>query len=121
MGVAIGGRHTVMWGTTIPTRRHTVAGITAVMVIIMERLTMTPPQELTAGSRLPMALTDRRHAALPTILIQVLMLGVLRCRHLMGPEVRHRPITRILGPMLRPDKVRVRMRSGAAPTCRAET
>src|SRR5215467_14636826 len=68
MGVAIGGRHTLMVALTIPTPRRTVALTGAMVIILMRRLTMTPPQERTAGKGVPTALTDRRPPELAIIL-----------------------------------------------------
>src|SRR6187397_2938179 len=62
MGVAIGGHRIVTAVTTIPTRGHTVARITGATVIIIQRLTMILPRELTDGNRLLMGPTDRRRA-----------------------------------------------------------
>jgi hypothetical protein len=121
MGVAIGGHHIVMVATTIPTRGHTVARITGATVIIIQRLIMTPRRELTDGNRLLMGRTDRRRAVPVTILTPALMREVLQFRHLMGVEAQHRHITRTPAPMLRPDRVRARTRSGVVPTCREET
>ena len=78
-----------------------------VMVIIIQRLTMTLLRELMAGNGLPMALTDRRHGALVTILTPGLMREVLRFRHLMAAEAQHKHITHTPAPMRRRDKVRV--------------
>ena len=78
MGVAIGGRHTVMVATTIPTRGHTVARITGATVIIIQRLTMILLRELTDGNRLLMGRTDRRRAVPVTILTPALMREVLQ-------------------------------------------
>ena len=108
MGADIGGRHTPMVATTIPTRGHTVAPITGAMVIIIQRLTMILPRELTAGNRRPMARTDRRQEVPPTILTPGLMLEALRSRPLMEAEAQHRPTIPTLEPMLRPGKVRAR-------------
>jgi hypothetical protein len=121
MGVAIGGRHTVTVAITIPIPEHTVAPITEATVIIIQRLIMIPPPELTDGNRLLMGRTDRRRGVPVTILTPVLMLVVLQSRHLMGVEAQHRHIIRTLAPTLRPGKVRARTRSGAAPMCRVET
>src|SRR5678816_1368253 len=74
MGAAIGGRHTVMGATTIPTRGHTVAPITGATVIIIQRLTMTLLPELTDGNRLLMGRTDRQQEAPVTILTPAPML-----------------------------------------------
>jgi hypothetical protein len=120
MGVAIGGHHIVTVVTTIPTRGHTVARITAATVIIIQRLTMTLLRELTDGNRL-MARTDRQQEGPVTILTPALMREVLQFRHLMEVEAQHRHITRIPAPMLRPDRVRARTLSGVVPTCREET
>ena len=121
MGVDIGGRHIVMVGITIPTRRHTVARITAVTVIIIQRLTMIPATgaygwkqtaygpygSATRGAAYnPYTGTYARGASVSTP---------------YGIEARHRHITRIPAPMLRPGKVRARMLSGVVPTCREET
>src|SRR4029077_21134396 len=121
MGAAIGGRHTVTGVTTTPTRQRTVARITEVTVIIIQRLTMIPLRELTDGNRLLMGRTDRRRAVPVTILTPALMREVLQLRHLMGVEARHRHITRTPAPMLKPDRVRTRTLSGVVPTCREET
>ena len=121
MGAAIGGRHTVMVVTTIPTRQRTVALITGVMVIIIQRLTMTLPRERMVGNRQPMALTDRQRAAPVTILILGLTLAVPVFRRLMAAEAQRKPIIRTRAPMLRPDRVRARTLSGVAPMCREET
>ena len=121
MGVDTGGRHTVMVAITIPTQERTVAPITGATVTIIQRLTMTPQRELTGGNRLLMDLTDRRHEAPVTILTPALMPEVHRSRHLMGVEAQRRRITPTQALMLRRDKGRARMRSGAAPTCREGT
>src|SRR5439155_23889826 len=61
-GVDIGGRHTPM-GPTILTQRHTEVIITArAMVIIMQRLITTLPQEPMAGNKLLPALMGRPRA-----------------------------------------------------------
>ena len=121
MGAAIGGRHTVTVVTTIPTRQHIVARITEVMVIIIQRLTMTLLRALTGGDKLPTALTDRQREAPVTILTPAPMREVLRFRHRMAVKAQRRHITRTPAPMLRPDRVRARTLSGVAPTCREET
>src|SRR5206468_4108255 len=121
MEVSIGGRHIVMVAITIPTREHTVAPITGATVIIIQRLTMTPPRELTVGNRLLMVLTDRQRAAPVTILIPALMPEALRSRRLMGAEAQHRHIIHKREPMLRHGKARARRLSGAAPMCHVET
>ena len=121
MGVAIGGHHTATVGITIPIPRHTVALITGVTAIIIQRLTMTPQRELMGGSRLLMDRTARPLEGPVTIRTPEPTLEALRSRLLMGVEVRHRPTILTAAPMLRPGKVRVRRLSGAAPTCREET
>jgi hypothetical protein len=121
MGVAIGGHRIVMVATTIHTRGHTVARITGATVIIIQRLTMTPLQELTDGNRLLMGRTDRRRAVPVTILTPALMREVRGFQHRMGVEAQHRRITRTREPMLRPDRVRARTLSGVVPMCREET
>src|SRR5438552_14125202 len=121
MGVAIGGSHTVMAVTTIPSPRRTVALITGAMVIIIRPLTMTQPQEPMGGNKLLMGRTGRLREGLVTTLTPGPMREAHPFRHLMAVEVQPRPIIHILGPMLRPDKARVRTRSGAVPTCRVET
>src|SRR6476619_5486022 len=121
MGAAIGGRHTVTGVTTTPTRQRTVARITEVMVIIIQRLTTILLQELTDGNRLLMGRTDRRRAAPVTILTPALMREVLQFRHLMAAEAQHRHITRTPAPMLRPDRVPARTLNGVAPMSREET
>src|SRR4029077_250655 len=121
MGAAIGGRHTVTGVTTAPTRQPIVARIMGVMVIIIQRLTMTLLRALTGGNKQPTALTARRRAAPVTILTPALMREGLRFRHLMAAEAQHRHITRTPAPMLRPDRVRARTLNGVVPTCREET
>src|SRR4029077_1271714 len=101
MGAAIGGRHTVTGVTTTPTRQRTVARITEVMVIIIQRLTMILLRELTDGNRLLTGRTDRRRAAPVTILTPALMREVLQFRRLMGAEAQLKRITRTPAPMLR--------------------
>jgi hypothetical protein len=121
MGVAIGGRRIVMVATTIPTRGHTVARIMGATVIIIQRLTMILLPALTDGNRLLMGRTARQREGLVTTRTQ----GPMREAHpfplLTAVEVQPRRITPTLGPMLKPDKVRARTRSGAAPTCREGT
>src|SRR6476469_3567865 len=121
MGVVIGGRHIVTAATTIPTRGHIVARITGATGIIIQPPTMIPPQELMAGNRRPMALTGRQQEVPATILTPALMPEALRSRHLMGAEAQPRRIIRTPEPMLRPDRARIRTRSGAAPMSREET
>jgi hypothetical protein len=121
MGAAIGGRHTVTGVTTTPTRRRTVARITEVMVIIIQRLTMTLLRALTGGNKQPTALTDRQREAPVTILTPALMREVLRFRHLMAAEAQRKRTIRTREPMLRRDRVRARTLSGVAPTSREET
>ena len=121
MGAAIGGRHTVTVVTTAPTRQPIVARITEVMVIIIQRLTMTLLRALTGGNKQHTALTVRQRAAPVTILTPALMREVLRFRHLMAAEAQHRHITRTPAPMLRRDRVRTRTLSGVAPMSREET
>lgn len=121
MEAAIGGRHTVMVAITIPTPRRTVALTTGVMVIIIQRLTMTLPREPMVGNRQPMARTDRRHAAPVTILILGLTLAVPVSRRLMGAEAQRKRTIRTPELMLRPDRDRARTLSGEAPMSREET
>jgi hypothetical protein len=121
MGAAIGGRHTVTVVTTALTRQRIVARIMEVMVIIIQRLTMTLLRALTGGNKQPTALTDRQRAAPVTILTPALMREALRFRHLTAAEAQHRHITRTPAPMLKRDRVLTRMLSGVAPTCREET
>jgi hypothetical protein len=120
-GAAIGGRHTVTVVTTTPTRQRIVARIMEVMVIIIQRLTMTLLRALTGGNKQPTALTDRQRAAPVTILTPALMREVLRFRHLMAAEAQRRHITRTPAPMLRPDRVQARTLSGVVPMSREET
>jgi hypothetical protein len=121
MGVAIGGHRIVTAVTTIPTRGHTVARITGATVIIIQRLTMILPRELTDGNRLLMGRTGRQQEGLVTILTPALMREARGFRHLMGVEAQHRHITRTREPMLRRGRVRARTLSGVVPTCREET
>src|SRR5690348_11822800 len=83
MGVVIGGRHMLMVALTIRTPRRTVALTGAMVIILMRRLTTTPPQELTAGKRVLTALTDRRPPELATIRTPGLMLEAVPYRPLM--------------------------------------
>src|SRR5262249_26996525 len=121
MAAVIGGHHTVTEVPTILGPGLTVGLITVATVIITQRLTMTLPPGRTDGSRLLMVPTDRRRAALVTILTLAPMPEVGRCRRLTEVEVQHRPITRTQEPMLRPDRARARTLSGVAPMCRAVT
>ncbi len=121
MGAAIGGRHTVMVATTIPTRRRTVALTTEVMVIIIQRLTMTLLRERMVGNRQPMALTDRQQEVPVTILIPGLTLAAPVSRRLMGAEALRKRTIRTREPMLRPDRDRARTLSGVVPMSREET
>src|SRR6476659_8928566 len=121
MGAAIGGRHTVTGVTTTPTRQRTVARITEVMVIIIQRLTMTPPRERMVGNRLPMALMVRQRAAPVTILTPALMREVLQFRRPMAAEAQRKRTIRTREPMLRPGRDRARTLSGEAPMSREET
>src|SRR6516164_3922442 len=102
-GVAIGGRHTVAGVITIRTPRHTVALITAT-VIITARLTTITIRELTAGMGALTARTDRRIGGLVTILTQERTLEAVRSRPPMAAEVQHKRITHTPAPMRRPDK-----------------
>src|SRR5437868_4069978 len=113
MEVDIGGHHIPM-EDTILMRRHTAERIG-------EQPTTIRPQELMAGRRLPMAHTDRRHAGQLITPIPVPLREGRRSRPPTAAEVRHRPITPIREPMLRPDKAPARQLSGAAPMCRVET
>ena len=121
MGAAIGGRHTVVVVTTIPTLPRTVVLTTEVMVIITQRLIMTLPREPMVGNRQPMALTDRQQEVPVTILIPGLTLAVPVFRHLMGAEAQRKRTIRTQELMRRPDKVPIRMLSGEAPMSREET
>src|ERR1700756_1340620 len=121
MGVAIGGRRIVTRVTTTRTRRPTVAPITEATVIIIQRLTMTLPRELTAGNRQLMVRTDRLRVGRVTILTPALMREALPSRRLMGAEAQHRHIIRTREPMPRPDRDRARTLSGVAPMSREET
>src|SRR5262245_52548158 len=67
MGADIGGRHTVVGATIIPTPRRTVALTGAMVIIRMRRLTMITTREPTAGKGQLTALMDRRLPALVTI------------------------------------------------------
>jgi hypothetical protein len=121
MGAAIGGRHIVMLVTTTPIRQRTVARIMEVMVITIQRLTMTLPRVLMVGNRQPTVLTARQRAAPVTILILELTHAVLQFRHPMAVEAQHRHITRTPAPMLRRGRVRARTPSGEAPMFREGT
>src|SRR6478736_2630243 len=121
MGAAIGGRRTVMVVTTTPTRQRIVARIMEVMVITIQRLTMTLLRALTGGNKQPTALTARQRAAPVTILTPALMREGLQFRHLMAAEAQHRHITRTPAPMPKRDRVRARTLNGVAPISREET
>src|SRR5438034_8446802 len=121
MGVATGRSHTVTAVTTIPTQPRIVVPTTVVMAIIIKRLTMTLPQELTDGNRLLMGRTARPLGGPVTIRTPEPTLEALRSRLLTAAEVPRRLITRTLERMPRPDKVRARTHNGAAPTCREVT
>src|SRR5437764_9558486 len=96
-----------MGAITIPTQRHTaVVIITEVTVIIMQRLTTTPPRALTAGNRLLMAPTARRRAEPLTIHTLARTREAPAFRLPMAFAVRHRPTILIPGPLHRTDKVR---------------
>jgi hypothetical protein len=121
MGAAIGGRHTVVEATTIRTPRRTVALTGAMVIILMRRLTMTTTLELTGGKPALTARTDRRPPERVTIHTLGRTLEEVVSRHLMAAEAQRRHITRTPERTRRPDKVRVRMLNGAAPTCREGT
>src|SRR5215469_11896214 len=70
MGVVIGGRHTVVGASTIPTLRRTVALTGAMVIILMRRLTMITIPVLMAGKGRLTALTDRQLPGLLTIRTQ---------------------------------------------------
>src|SRR5260370_17503184 len=116
-GADIGGRHTPMGGTTIRTRRPTAGDIiTGVMVIIMQRLTITLQREPMAGNRLLMAHTGRQRAELLITLTPGLTPEAPAFRPLTAAKVPHRPITPTPEPTLRRDKVRIQTRNGVALT-----
>ena len=120
MAVAIGGRHTAAGVITIRTPRHTVALITATVIITARRITTTTPAP-TAGLEVPTARTDPRVGGLVIILIQARTLEVERFPHLTAPEAQHKRIIHTPAPMRRRDKVRVPQPSGAARMFREET
>src|SRR5215471_4285059 len=121
MGVAIGGRHMLMVARTIPTPRRTVALTGAMVIILMQRLTTTQPQERTVGKGVLTALTDRRPPELAIIPTPEPMRGEPVFRLRMAAEAQHRHIIRTPVRTLRRGRVRARMLSGAAPTCHEET
>src|SRR4030095_9729336 len=121
MGVAIGDHHVATVALIIPIPRHTVALITGVTAIIIQRLTMTPQRELMGGNRLLMDRTARPLEGPVTIRTPEPTLEEHPSRLLMAVEAQHKLTTRTRGPMLRPDKGRVRRLSGAAPMCREVT
>jgi hypothetical protein len=121
MEAAIGGRHTVVGASTIPTPRRTVALIGAMVIILMRRLTMITIPVLMAGKGRLTALTDRRLPALVTILTRARTREAVRSQHRMAAGVQRRPITRTQEHTRRRDKVRVRMLSGVVPTYREGT
>ena len=99
-GGGYGGRRPVMGATIIPTQRHTVAAITAVTVITMERLTMTPARELTVKQTAYRPDVRNRGAAYNPYTGAYARGASVSTPY--GTETRHRPITRIPAPMLRP-------------------
>src|SRR5947199_9813837 len=121
MGAAIGGRHTVVGASIIPTLLRTVALTGAMVIILMGRLTMITTRELTAGKRVGMVPMARRQQGLLTILIPEPTPEALQSRPLTALGVQRRRTTRTPGPMPKPGKARVRTLSGAVPTCHEET
>src|ERR1700756_69770 len=121
MGADIGGRHTAVGVTTIPTPRRTVALTGAMVIILMRRLTMITTREPTAEKGRLTVLTDRQLPALFTTPTRARMREAERSQHRMAAEVQRRPITRTQGRTRRRDKVRARMLNGAAPTYREGT
>src|SRR5580765_2987720 len=105
MGAAIGGRRTAMVATIVRILPRTVARITEVTVIIIQRLTMILLREPMAGNRLLMVLTVQRQEVPPTILTPGRMLEALQFRRLMGAEAQLKRIIRTQAPMLRRDRV----------------
>src|SRR5436190_22245547 len=96
MGADTGGRMP-MEDTIILTQRPTAEVIImGGMVIIMRHLTITPPQEPTAGNRQHMAPTDRRRAGPLTILTSERMVrhAQVRTRMLNGDPRMFRDETR---------------------------
>ena len=122
MAAAIGGRLTRMQATTIPTRRHTAAGIIMLdMVIIMaRRITIQPPGPMD-GKGLLLAPTVRRHGLLGTILTLGLTPGAVRCLRRMELAVPHKAIIRTPARTLKRDRTRARQLSGAVLTFPAAT
>src|SRR5215469_86862 len=112
MGVVIGGRHTVVGASTIPTLRRTVALTGAMVIILMRRLTMITIPVLMAGKGRLTALTDRQLPGLLTILTRARTREAARFPHPMVVEVQRRPITRTQERTRRRDKVRVPQPSG---------
>src|SRR5438270_6278247 len=114
MGAATGGRHTVVVASTIPTLRRTVALTGAMVIILMRRLTMITTQELTAGTGVPTARTDRPLPVPVTIPTLAHTPEAVRSQRPMAVEVLRRRTTRTRERTRRRDKVRVRMLSGEA-------
>src|ERR1700757_2218705 len=121
MGADIGGRHTAVGATTIPTLRRTVALTGAMVIILMRRLTMITTREPMAGKGRLTVLTDRRLPALVIILTRARTREAVRSQHRMAAERQARPITRTPEHTRRRDKVRIRMLSGVVPTYREGT
>jgi hypothetical protein len=121
MGAAIGGRHTVVGASTIPTLRRTVALTGAMVIILTRRLTMITTRELTAGTGVRMAPMARLLPVLGTTPTRARTREAVRSQHPMAAEVPRRPTTRTPERTHRHDKVRVRMLNGAAPMFREET
>src|SRR5215471_13344288 len=112
MEAAIGGRHTVTEVTTTPTRRHTVARITATVIITARLITITTPEPMD-GMGVLMARTDLRIGAQAIILIQARTPEAVLSRLLMEPEAQHKRIIHTPAPTRRRDKVQARTLNGA--------
>jgi hypothetical protein len=119
-GVGIGGRHIAALGSTILTRRHTVA-LTMATVITTARLIMTTIREPMVGMGVLTARTDLRVGGLVTIPTPERTHGVVLSRLLMAPEVQHKRIIHTPAPMRRRARVQVPQPSGEARMFREET
>src|SRR5438045_9189472 len=69
MGAAIGGRHTVVGASIIPTLLRTVALTGAMVVILMGRVTMITTRQRPPGNRVGMVSIARRQQPLDPLLL----------------------------------------------------
>jgi hypothetical protein len=121
MGVATGGRRTVVGDFIIPILRRTVALTGATVIILMGHLTMITTRGHMAGMGVRMAPMARPLPVPVTIPTRAHTREAVRSQRPMAAEVQRRRTTRTPGPMPKPDKARVRTLSGEARMSLAET